>query len=114
VEHLDGKPPEAPKPGPKFKPLSPRGPATDLVVKDVTPGSLLHVATDLLHFDEARTRKDGSARTRGTTELLEHLSTNYGVSRELAARQVENSGAIISQSVKEELLSYTLDKRFNY
>jgi integrase len=66
VEHLDGKPPEAPKPGPKLKPLARSAHAADLVVKDVTPGSLLHVATDLLHFDQARTREDGSARTRGT------------------------------------------------
>jgi integrase len=66
VEHLDGKPVEAPKPGPKLQPLAPPSHAAALVVKDVTPGSLLHVATDLLHFDESRTRKDGSARTRGT------------------------------------------------
>jgi Zn-dependent peptidase ImmA (M78 family) len=44
-------------------------------------------------------------------ELISDLSNRYGVSRELAARQVENSGAVLSQMISEELLPYTLEKR---
>ena len=66
AEHLDGKPIEVSKPGPKLQPLVPPSKASLFAVKDVTSGSLLQVATDLLQFDESRTRQDGAARTRGT------------------------------------------------
>jgi integrase len=63
---LGGKAEVAPKAGPKLEPLPTPKKAAGLVVKDMVKGSLLHVATDVLKFDEGRTRADGSARTRGT------------------------------------------------
>jgi integrase len=65
-DHLDGKPAEPTKPGPKLQPLAPPSHAAAMLAKDIAAGSLLQIATDLQHFDESRTRKDGSARTRGT------------------------------------------------
>ncbi len=78
-QHLDGKPLEAAKPGPKLQPLTPPSHATALVVNDMTVGSLLHIATDLLNFDESRTRKDGSARTRGTIHSRVRLNGKEGI-----------------------------------
>jgi integrase len=67
AEHLDGKFVAAiPKPGRKLLPVSLPTKSEPIAVKDVVTGSLLHIATDLLNFDEARTRKDGGPRTRGS------------------------------------------------
>jgi Zn-dependent peptidase ImmA (M78 family) len=44
--------------------------------------------------------------------ILDELTVSHGVSRELAARQIENSGSVLSQSVREALLPYTLDRRY--
>jgi hypothetical protein len=66
-EHLDGKAAESTtKPGPKLQPLPAPTRVQGLVQKDIVSGSLLQIATDLLNFDEARTREDGSPRTLGT------------------------------------------------
>jgi hypothetical protein len=44
-------------------------------------------------------------------ELLRLLAGEYGVSRELAARQVDNSNQLLSSSLREELLPFTIDRR---
>lgn len=43
-------------------------PATAQALQTVVPGSLLSVATQIFEFDEARTRKAGDARARGTLD----------------------------------------------
>jgi Zn-dependent peptidase ImmA (M78 family) len=44
--------------------------------------------------------------------ILDDLTASHGVSRELAARQIENSGSVLSQAVREALHPYTLDRRY--
>jgi integrase len=72
-EHLDGKTTSS-TPGPKLQRLDAPKQAAAIVTQDVVSGSLLHVATDLLRFDEARTRKDNGARTQGTIHARVRLN----------------------------------------
>ncbi len=59
--HLLGKTPSKKQPIPVVIPA-----AADTVQADIVQGSLLHVASGLLTFDQSRLRKDGAPRTKGT------------------------------------------------
>ena len=66
ADHLDGRTAQPAAVGPKLTRLEPPEQSAMIITQDLVPGSLLHVASGLLRFDEARTREDNAPRTRGT------------------------------------------------
>lgn len=67
ADHLSGKKPEPASPGRRLHRSTPPTVSAAVVeAKNIVPGSLAHVAADLLRFDQERTREYDSARTRGT------------------------------------------------
>lgn len=90
-EFVKGKPPERDRrPRPKADAACGSNKATVVAAK-IVPGSLLHVASSYLRYEESRARNDGEARRQGSIsqtlykertqyskEFLEFLNTRHG------------------------------------
>ncbi len=65
ADKLTGKKP-APAQATELQKLKAPTKSAEMVTRKSVPGSLLHVASDLLRFDEERTRAEGGPRVRGS------------------------------------------------